>query len=140
MSIYSVDYEKYKNIDYSKCCKLESEFFRQFHTDSIIMKKKFQLEKMVRKYKLNSPLTNHFRTAYKFRKQDFYRKIVYEIVTEDNPRANEILEITKDILFIYSKKQEEKEYLDYLLNHLEAEESHRQAYRESMIEDFRNCD
>ena len=140
MSIYSVDYEKYKNINYGKCCKLETEFFRQFHTDPIIMEKKRLLENMVRKYKLNSQLTNHFRTAYKFRKQDLYRKIVYELVPEDNPQANGILEITKDILFIYSKKKEEKEYLYYLSNHLEAEESHREAYRESMMEDFRNCD
>lgn len=95
---------------------------------------------MVRGYRSNPVLTQHFRTPYKFRKVDFYRKVLYEILKEEDEQAKEILEKIKDILFIYSKKEEEKEYLDYLLNHLEAEESHRQEQFEDMVEQFRNCD
>ena len=109
-------------------------------TDPILLEQKKKLEGLVRHYHSNTVLTKHFRTPYKFRKVDFYRKVLYEILKEEDEQAKEILEKIKDILFIYSKKQEEKEYLDYLLNHLEAEESHRQEQFESMVEEFRYCD
>ena len=85
-------------------------------------------------------IKKHFKTQFNLRKQNFYRKVVHELVDETNENEREISELCKDILFIYSKKEEEMEYLDYLSNHLEAEESHRQEMRESMIEDFRGCD
>lgn len=140
MSVYSIDWTKYRNIDYARCCALESGFLRHFHTDPILLEQKKKLEGMVRGYRSNPVLTQHFRTPYKFRKVDFYRKVLYEILKEEDEQAKEILEKIKDILFIYSKKEEEKEYLDYLLNHLEAEESHRQEQFEDMVEQFRNCD
>ena len=59
---------------------------------------------------------------------------------EDSEIESQICELTKDILFIYSQKKEELEYLDYLSNDFEARESHEQEYRESMIEQFRGCD
>ena len=104
------------------------------------MERKKKLEGLVWKSSGNQKLKKHFRIKYNHRKQDFYRKIIYELIDETTENGREISELTKDILFIYSKKVEEMEYVDYLSNHLEAEESHRQEYRESMIEDFRGCD
>jgi hypothetical protein len=104
------------------------------------MERKKKLEVLVRKYQENKDLKRHFKTQFNFRKQNFYRKVVHELVDETNENEREISELSKDILFIYSKKEEEMEYLDYLSNHLEAEESHRQEMNESMIEDFRGCD
>ena len=72
---------------------------------------------------------------------NFYQKIVYEILKEErNDMEKMICEITKDILFIYDKKKEEMEYLDWQINSTEAEISHREEMRESMMEDCRNCD
>ena len=138
--IYQTDYSKYKRISYSVCCFLEGEFRRNFHTCPPLMERKRKLEKMVRRYRNSNLLTEHLKTDYKNRKESFYRKIIYDILKEENEREKEVCEITKDILFIYSKKKEELEYIDYLSNHLEAEESHREEMRESMIEDWRGCD
>jgi hypothetical protein len=103
------------------------------------MRRKRKLEKLVRSYIGSKSLTEHFNIDYKNRKESFYRKIIYDILKdEENEREKEICEITKDILFIYSKKKEELEYIDYLSNHLEAEESHREEMRESMIEYWRD--
>ena len=138
--IYETDYSKYNRIDYGKCCSLESNLKKTFHTCPALMERKKKLEGLVWKSSGNQKLKKHFRIKYNHRKQDFYRKIIYELIDETTENGREISELTKDILFIYSKKVEEMEYVDYLSNHLEAEESHRQEYRESMIEDFRGCD
>jgi hypothetical protein len=105
------------------------------------MEKKKILEKYVRKLKTNEKLTRHFKILYKNRKESFYQNIVdNNLVQEDTEIGKIILNLVKDILFIYSKKKEEAEYIEYFVNHLEAEISHREEMMESMIEDFRGCD
>ena len=52
----------------------------------------------------------------------------------------EALELTKDILFIYSVKQEEGEALNDTLEHLTAMMDHEQEMRESLIEEWRGID
>lgn len=138
--IYETDYSKYKKIDYAKSCFLEGQLKRTFHNCPPLMEKKRQLEQMVRRYKGSEQLTKHFKTEYKKRKEDFYRRIIYEILKEENEKETEICNLVKDILFIYSKKKEELEYIEWLSNDLEAEMSHREEMRESMMEDFRGCD
>ena len=138
--IYKTDYSKYKKIDYAKCCSMEGDLKRTFHNCPPLMEKKRQLEQMVRRYKGSEPLTKHFKTEYKKRKQNFYREIIYEILKEENEQETEICNLVKDILFIYSKKKEELEYIEWLSNDLESELSHREEMRESMMEDFRGCD
>lgn len=134
--IYEIEWSKYRKIDYSKCCSLESNFRKSFHTCPVLIERKKKLEVLVRKYQGNEDLTMHFKTQYNFRKQDFYRKVVHELVDETNENEREISELIKDILFIYSKKEEEMEYISDISNHLEAEISHREEMRESMMEDF----
>lgn len=139
-SIYEIDWQKYKNCTYSKCCSIESNFLKTYHTCPSLLERKKKLEKLARAYKGSKALKNHFQIEYRKRKEDFYQKIIYEILSPENDETHEICDLTKDILFIYSKKREEKDYLDYFSNHLEAEYSHREEERESMIEDWRNCD
>ena len=139
-AIYETDWSKYKNVSYQRCCTLEFEFRKFFHTCPALMTRKKELEHLVRSYRENKNLRQHFRTKYNFRKKDFYRKIVYHLVDETKDMEKKISNLAKDILFIYSKKEEEREYLSYLSNHLEAEISHREEMRESMMEDFRGCD
>ena len=138
--IYKTDYSKYKSIDYAKSCFLEGELKRTYHTCPPLMEKKRSLEKMVRRYKGSIPLTEHFKTEYRKRKEDFYRKIIYEILKEENEKEIEICNLVKDILFIYSEKKEELEYVYWLSNDLEAQLSHREEEREFMMEYFRGCD
>jgi hypothetical protein len=139
--IYASDYTKYKNVSFSAVCKIESEFKKTYHTCPSLMEKKKILEKYVRKLKTNEKLTRHFKILYKNRKESFYQNIVdNNLVQEDTEIGKIILNLVKDILFIYSKKKEEAEYIEYFVNHLEAEISHREEMMESMIEDFRGCD
>ena len=140
--IYETDYGKYKNIkDYSKMCRMESDFRKTYHTCPPLMDKKRALEKCIRHYDTNPLLTKHFRTPYKYRKENFYRKIIYDFLKEETTdMETKIINLVKDILFIYSKKHEEAEYINDYSNHLEAEISHREEMRESMIEDFRGSD
>ena len=139
--IYSTNWAKYKNIRcFSDCLKVESEAKQTFHTCPFLMERKKKLEGLARKCKTNRELCHHFKTKFRYRKVDFYQKILDFIVKEDSEIESQICELTKDILFIYSQKKEELEYLDYLSNDFEARESHEQEYRESMIEQFRGCD
>jgi polysaccharide pyruvyl transferase WcaK-like protein len=119
---------------------MESHIKKTYHNCPPLMEKKRQLEQMVRSYNGSFELTKHFKTEYKKRKQFFYRKIINEILKEENEKEKEICELIKDILFIYSKKREELEYVLDLVNSMEAEISHREEMRESMMEDFRGCD
>ena len=48
-----------------------------------------------------------------------------------------IMDVTKEILFIYSKKQEEKEYLRRLVDDYTAFLDRRQDQMESFVEDYR---
>ena len=138
--IYKINWEKYRNADFSKVCGMESHIKKTYHNCPPLMEKKRQLEQMVRSYNGSFELTKHFKTEYKKRKQFFYRKIINEILKEENEKEKEICELIKDILFIYSKKREELEYVLDLVNSMEAEISHREEMRESMMEDFRGCD
>lgn len=138
--IYEINWEKYRNLCFSKVCGIEGELKKTFHNCHYLMERKKKLETMVRSYNGSFKLTKHFKTDYKKRKQFFYRKIIDEILKEDNEKEKEICELIKDILFIYSKKQEELEYVLDLVNSMEAEISHREEMRESMMEDFRGCD
>ena len=96
------------------------------------------LEKSIfeRRAKLNFNYFLKFRLFYIFQIILRKRKEMQFLFQKQKHTRN----ITKDILFIYSKKREEQEYIDHLSNHLEAEESHRQEMRESMIDDWRGCD
>ena len=76
-------------------------------------------------------LKKHFRIKYSNRKQNFYKKIL-SIVKDEN---DEIYNLVKDILFIYSKKKEELDYIVELSNNLEAYEAHREEMRESCMSD-----
>ena len=104
------------------------------------MERKKKLEKKVRSYKDSIKLRKHFKIEFKNRKENFYSTIIHDILKESNEREIEICNIVKDILFIYSKKKDELEYVDDLSNHLECEISRREEERESMIEQFRGCD
>ena len=108
------------------------------------MTRKKKMEKLVRRCE-NQKLKKHFKTPFPKRKVPFYRTVIYDIYKQDQnvPTTeveNEIIELTKDILFIYSKKREEREYLEDLVNSIEAEISHREEMRESEIEYWRGCD
>lgn len=138
--IYKIDYTKYNKINYSSCCSIEIFLRKTFHNCPPLMERKKKLEQMVRSYKGSVPLTRHFKTEYKKRKVNFYREIIFGILKEENEKEKEICNLVKDILFIYSKKKEELEYIEWKSNDLEAELSHREEMRESMIEDFRGCD
>ena len=138
--IYKVDYSKYRRMDYAGCCYRESELKKTFHNCPVIMERKKTLEKKVRSYKDSIKLRKHFRTDFKERKENFYSTIIHDILKESNEREIEICNIVKDILFIYSKKKEELEYVDDLSNNLEWEIARREEERESMIEQFRGCD
>lgn len=139
--VYTPDKDKFKNIrSYTDALSAESEARRNFHTCPIIMERKKKLEGLVRECPSNSALRHHFRTNYRNRKVEFYRKIIYEILEENSDIEKQICEVTKDILFIYSEKKKELEYLEYLSNDIEARISHEEEMRESMIEYFRGCD
>ena len=147
--LYVIPWEKYTSRRkqglepfYSYLSDSERHLRRTFHTCPVIMAKKKELEKLVHNGNGQpKDLILHFKTPYKERKVNFYQKIVYEILKEErNDMEKMICEITKDILFIYDKKKEEMEYLDWQVNSTEAEISHREEMRESMMDDFRNCD
>jgi hypothetical protein len=142
--IYSTDWGKYKNCSFDKAILLESGFKSSYHTCEPLMTRKKKLEKLVRRCD-SQLLKKHFKTPFPKRKVPFYRTVIYDIYKEDEniPTTeveNEIIELTKDILFIYSKKREEREYLEDLLNSIEAEIAHREEMREWEIEYWRGCD
>lgn len=147
--LYVIPWDKYRSMRkqglesfYSYLSNSERHLRRTFHTCPVIMAKKKELEELVRDYDGRSKdLVVHFQTPYKERKVNFYQKIVYDILKEErNDMERMICEITKDILFIYATKKEEMEYVDWQVNSMEAEISHREEMRESMMDDFRNCD
>lgn len=127
-STFTIDYSQYKNINYSKCAKFDTLLRKTFHTCPVLMEKKKALEEAARHV---PELKKHFRIKYSNRKQNFYKKIL-SIVKDEN---DEIYNLVKDILFIYSKKKEELDYIVELSNNLEAYESHREEMRESCMSD-----
>lgn len=139
--IYKIHWEKYRHVKcFDHCLGLDAPIRRTFHTCPDLMTRKKRLENLVRQNESNQKLKKHFKTKYQNRKIQFYREILYELVDESVPGETEIAELTKDILFIYSKKTEELEYIDDLSNHYEAIYSHNEEMRESMIEDWRGID
>lgn len=142
--IYSVNWEKYRNCNFDKALSLESTFKSSYHTCEALMTRKKKLEKLVKRCD-NPRLKKHFKTPFPKRKVPFYRTVVYDIYKQDpniqtSDLENQIIELTKDILFIYSKKREEREYLEDLVNSIEAEIAHREEMREWEIEYWRGCD
>ena len=124
----------------SDCISAERKIRRHFHTCPNLLEKKKQLEDLVRECRTNVVLRRHFKTNFRKRKVDFYRKIIYEIVTGTSELETRICELTKDILFIYSEKQGALESLDWVANDMEAHMEDAESQREFMIEYFRGCD
>ena len=145
-SIYEIDISKY-NGSYDKMEIRYLSFLQTFHTCPSLLIRKKKLEKIVWKTK-NKVLKKHFRLPFRKRKKEFYQKIVYDIFKEgqyiEDRQMTELetqaLEITKDILFIYSKKEEEKEMINDAIERIVAEIDHRQEMRESLIEEWRGID
>ncbi len=124
---------------YDQCIGLDTKLLRTFHTCPKLLEIKRNLEHIVRHYRGNVKLTNHFKTPYQKRKVNFYRVILHDLLNEEIDTEKQIGEFVKDILFIYSKKKEELEIINDLSNHYEAEEAHREEMRESIIAEWR-CD
>tara|TARA_B100001027_G_C16023245_1_gene222115 strand:+ start:87 stop:530 length:444 start_codon:yes stop_codon:yes gene_type:complete len=145
-SIYEIDISKY-NGSFDAMQLGYSSFLQTFHTCPELMIRKKKLEKIVWKTK-NKVLKKHFRLPFRKRKKQFYQKIIYDIFEEgqyiEDREMTELeiqaSEITKDILFIYSKKEEEKEMINDAIEHIAAEIDHRQEMRESLIEEWRGID
>lgn len=142
--IYTVDWGKYKDCNFDKALSLESTFKSSYHTCEALMTRKKKLEKLVKRCD-NQQLKKHFKTPFPKRKVAFYRTVIYDIYSDDqhiqtSEFENQIIELTKDILFIYSKKREEREYVEDLVNSIEAEIAHREEMREWEIEYWRGCD
>ena len=145
-AIYEINFAKY-NASFDKLLVLEGDFLRDFHTCPALMTRKKRLEKVVKKSK-NTILKRHFKMAFHKRKKVFYERVIFDIFKQGeyvenrqlSDLENEICELTKDILFIYSKKEEEKELLHDLVDRWTAEIDHQQEQREAMIEEWRGCD
>lgn len=140
--IYESDFfRKYTGIGYYKLLCLQSEFLNQYHNCQTLMERKKKLEKMIKTSK-DPLLINHFKRRFRYRKSCFYQKIIYEILNEKPLKEmteleKKIMDVTKEILFIYSKKQEEKEYLNRLLDDYSAAIDRAQDEWESFAEDYR---
>lgn len=140
-AIYEIDWKKYHNLSFDKALFYFSEFRKNLHTCPAMMERKKRLELVVKESN-NKNLKRHFKTSFKLRKRSFYQKIVYDILTEKElpDLEKEALELTKDILFIYSVKQEEEEALNQALDDLTAMIDHEQEMRESLVEEWRGID
>lgn len=142
-SIYEIDYSKY-NVSYEEMESRYSSFLRTFHTCPNLLSRKKKLEKIVWKTK-NNNLKKHFRLPFPKRKKEFYQKVVYDILKEGQYRQDremtelekQALELTKDILYIYSKKEEEKEMMNDTIERVAAEIDHQQEMREALVEEWR---
>lgn len=140
MSCYTINWEKYKRISLGQCCSMEREFRRTFHTCPVLMEKKKELETLVRRCNFNTALKKHFQTEYRDRKEIFYQKILTEDLLGDSASEAQIQMLVKDIIYIYSKKAEELQYLTWKANDLDAELEQEELHREYMIESFREYD
>lgn len=140
-AIYEIDWKKYRNLSFDKALFHYSEFRKNLHTCPAMMERKKQLELLVKESN-NKDLKRHFKTSFRKRKRSFYQKVVYEILTEEEltDLETKALELTKDILYIYSVKQEEGEALNDTVEHLTAMVDHEQEMRESMIDSWRGMD
>lgn len=137
---YTINWKKYDRVSLGKCYDIDWEFRRTFHTCPIIMDKKKELEKLVRRCSFNNDLREHFKTDYRNRKEGFYQRILTDNLLGQSRLELQIQDLVKDIIFIYSKKTEELEYLTWKINDLDAELEQQELRKESMIEQFRECD
>ena len=142
MQIYESDFfRKYTGFDYYSLLCLQTEFLNKYHNCQTFMERKKKLEILVKES--NHPvLLDHFTRLYRHRKRSFYEKINHEILNkkkceELTDLEKRIMDVTKEILFIYSKKQEEKEYLRRLVDDYTAFLDRRQDQMESFVEDYR---
>lgn len=143
-SVYEWDWTKYKNITFDRALTLSKELKIQYHNCSVMMQKKKELESVV-KCTENTQLKKYFRTTpYNLRKRPFYQRIIDEIFQSENMEMTELekrsCELIKDILYIYSEKKREMEYLEDLINDIAARRNHEEEMRESFMEDWRGCD
>jgi hypothetical protein len=104
------------------------------------MDKKKELEKLVRRCSFNNDLMELFKTDYRNRKEGFYQRILTDNLLGQSRLELQIQDLVKDIIFIYSKKTEELEYLTWKINDLDAELEQQELRKEYMIEQFRGCD
>ena len=121
--LYNIDWQKYSNVDsLDKCYSLQSDFLKTYHSCPDLLIKKKQLETLAkRQSKQNSVVKKHFKTAFCKRKVSFYQTLLYDILKDaTNDEEKEMVELTKDILYIYSKKNEEIYYLNCLINDWDA--------------------
>jgi len=142
MQIYESDFfQKYIGHDYYSLLCLQTELLNTYHNCQTFMERKKKLEKLVKES--NHPvLLNHFKKKFRYRKRSFYEKIIYQILNkkkwgEMTELEKIIMDVTKEILFIYSKKQEEKEYLRRLVDDYTVILDQRQDQMESFVEDYR---
>jgi len=140
-TIYEIDWKKYHNVSVDKALLLYSEFRQNLHTCPAMMMRKKQLELVVKESN-NKDLKRHFKTSFRKRKRSFYQKVVHDILTEEelSNLEKEALELTKDILYIYSLKHDEEEALNHMVEDLTAMADHEQEMRESMIDSWRGMD
>ena len=133
--LYPIDWEKYNKAKGSiyKCMNIQQNILRYFHTCEKMLEKKKQLEREVDLVN-HSLLSTYFQTPYCNRKRNFYRKLLYEILIEyfsssANEEINRISQLTKDILYIYDKKEEELELYSERIEYLEDEREINESYR-----------
>lgn len=143
-TMYHTDFTKYHGISFTVALDLLNEFKKQYHTCPSLMEKKKNLEKVVRRYN-SLTLKNFFKTPFRERKTNFYREVITIITKDRNSEVlseteKQILKLVQDILFIYSQKRNEGNYLDDLINDISARQNHEEEMRESFMEDFRGCD
>jgi len=137
--LYNIDWQKYSNVYcLQKCYSLRWDFFKTYHSCPDLLIKKKKLEKIAKhQSKNNSVLKKHFKTAFRKRKVSFYRTILYDILKDPvNDEQKEMVELTKDILYIYSKKNEEKDYLEWLIDDCDARLEEMERSRQNSIDYF----
>ena len=140
-TIYSIQFDKEKCMTLDGLMSLEYDLSTKYHNCEVLLSKKKELEKMVKRCK-NKNLKNHFRCPFTKRKENFYRKIIYNIldINELTELENNIVELVKDILFIYSEKMDAKSRLDWMIENTTSVMDHEQEMRESLIEEWRGID
>lgn len=143
--MYEIERTKDQNITFDKALLLKSSLVKEYHTCPALMEKKRELERVVRRSQ-HAELKKHFKKPFQKRKTDFYQKVIYEILVDYNQDKeltdleSKAVELTKDILFIYSVKKEEIESLEDMLEHMSAHIDHQQEMMESLVEEWRGVD
>lgn len=142
--MYKVDWTRYTNISFDKALTLSKDLKIQYHNCPFLLRKKKELERVVKRTG-NRQLKDYFKTTpYNLRKRPFYQRALYDFFQLENMELTELerraCEFIKDILYIYSEKKREIEYLEDLINDIAARRNHEEEMRESFMEDCRGCD